>query len=67
MNPNPLSDREKALENQWIREKEYVQCVFQDRKVLTWSRKQMAKDRAAKAQSAKDSSQKSEQAGKDEK
>jgi hypothetical protein len=24
MNPNPLSDREKALENQWIREKECV-------------------------------------------
>ena len=22
MNPNPLSDREKALENQWIKEKE---------------------------------------------
>ncbi|KAK0610127.1 hypothetical protein B0T17DRAFT_621398 [Bombardia bombarda] len=37
---NPLADREKALENQWIREKE----------------KQMAKDRAAsKAQAAKGS------------
>jgi hypothetical protein len=24
MNPNPLSDREKALENQWIKEKESV-------------------------------------------
>ena len=23
MNPNPLSDRGKALENQWVREKEY--------------------------------------------
>ncbi|KAK3317513.1 hypothetical protein B0T19DRAFT_446478 [Cercophora scortea] len=42
MNPNnPLADREKALENQWIREKE----------------KQMAKDRAAKkAQEAKSES-----------
>ncbi|KAH6637147.1 hypothetical protein F5144DRAFT_569770 [Chaetomium tenue] len=40
MNPNPLSDREKALEDQWIRDKE----------------KQMAKDRAAKRQQeAKDS------------
>ncbi|KAK4034265.1 hypothetical protein C8A01DRAFT_39273 [Parachaetomium inaequale] len=39
MNPNPLSDREKALEDQWVREKE----------------KQMAKDRAAKKQqTAKD-------------
>ncbi|KAH6845681.1 hypothetical protein B0I37DRAFT_447529 [Chaetomium sp. MPI-CAGE-AT-0009] len=36
MNPNPLSDREKALEDQWIREKE----------------KQMAKDKAAKKQEA---------------
>jgi len=27
MDPNnPLADREKALENQWIREKEYVAC-----------------------------------------
>lgn len=42
-----------------------MRSVFQNRKVLTRSRKQMAKDRAAKAQSAKDSSQKSEQAGKD--
>ena len=24
MNPNPLADREKALENQWIRDKEQV-------------------------------------------
>ncbi len=24
MEPNPLADRERALENQWIREKEYV-------------------------------------------
>ncbi|KAL2132278.1 hypothetical protein VTI74DRAFT_3992 [Chaetomium olivicolor] len=34
MKPNPLSDREKALEDQWIRVKE----------------KQMAKERAAKKQ-----------------
>ncbi|KAK0648642.1 hypothetical protein B0T16DRAFT_456103 [Cercophora newfieldiana] len=40
MDQNPLSDREKALENQWIREKE----------------KQMAKDRATKARAAKDAS-----------
>ncbi|KAL2177372.1 uncharacterized protein P884DRAFT_277624 [Thermothelomyces heterothallicus CBS 202.75] len=39
MNPNPLSDREKALENKYIKEKE----------------KQMAKVRAEKKQqSAKD-------------
>ncbi|KAL2016403.1 hypothetical protein VTK56DRAFT_3788 [Thermocarpiscus australiensis] len=38
MNANPLSDREKALENQWIKEKE----------------KQMAKERAAKGQADKD-------------
>ncbi|KAK3299518.1 uncharacterized protein B0H64DRAFT_388847 [Chaetomium fimeti] len=36
MDPNPLSDRGKASEDQWIREKE----------------KQMAKDRAAKKQEA---------------
>ncbi|KAK4204535.1 hypothetical protein QBC40DRAFT_272519 [Triangularia verruculosa] len=40
MNPNPLSDREKALENQYIREKEI----------------QMAKERAAKNQAAKNAS-----------
>ncbi len=28
MNPNPLSDREKALENQYIREKEYVTTIL---------------------------------------
>ncbi|KAK3306184.1 uncharacterized protein B0T15DRAFT_494296 [Chaetomium strumarium] len=38
MDPNPLSDREKALEDKWIREKE----------------KQMAKERAAKKESSKD-------------
>ncbi|KAK4173535.1 hypothetical protein QBC36DRAFT_293319 [Triangularia setosa] len=40
MNPNPLSDRQKALENQYIREKEI----------------QMAKERAAKNQAAKNAS-----------
>ncbi|KAK3312961.1 hypothetical protein B0H66DRAFT_608021 [Apodospora peruviana] len=37
---NPLADREKALENQWIREKE----------------KQMAKDRSARKTQAKSGS-----------
>ncbi|KAK0724491.1 hypothetical protein B0H67DRAFT_641029 [Lasiosphaeris hirsuta] len=44
---NPLADREKALENQYIREKE----------------KQMAKDRAAKVQTAKDTSKQGEGQG----
>ncbi|KAK4233682.1 hypothetical protein C8A03DRAFT_38596 [Achaetomium macrosporum] len=52
MNPNPLSDREKALEDQWIREKE----------------KQMAKEKAAKKETSKDTDtgsvvKKQEQAG----
>ncbi|KAK4112608.1 hypothetical protein N656DRAFT_779492 [Canariomyces notabilis] len=38
MNPNPLSDREKAMENQWIKEKE----------------KRMAKEMAAKTQATRD-------------
>ncbi|KAK1749336.1 hypothetical protein QBC47DRAFT_408122 [Echria macrotheca] len=47
MDQNPLGDREKALENQYIREKE----------------KQMAKDRAAKAQAAKDTTKQTQDAG----
>ena len=57
MNPlNPLADREKALEDQYIKEKECVCCSFipQDECILmVISRKQMAKDRATKAQAAK--------------
>ncbi|KAK3348747.1 hypothetical protein B0T25DRAFT_569421 [Lasiosphaeria hispida] len=44
---NPLAGREKALENQYIREKE----------------KQMAKDRAAKMQATKDTSKRGEVQG----
>lgn len=59
MNPNPLSDREKALEDQWIREKECASHTpitsqhLQSRiPNLTSCRKQLAKDRAAKKQQA---------------
>ncbi|KAK4145179.1 uncharacterized protein C8A04DRAFT_10903 [Dichotomopilus funicola] len=59
MNPNPLSDREKALEDQWIKQKE---CV--SRGLLTQRRKQMAKDAAAKKQeAAKQTTQGQDQAG----
>jgi hypothetical protein len=59
MNPNPLSDREKALENEYIRAKEWVPSMssFLKNQGLTHKvpRKQMAKDRAAKKlQSAKE-------------
>ena len=57
MNPlNPLADREKALEDQYIKEKECVSrwFILQDECILmVTSRKQMAKDRATKAQAAK--------------
>ncbi len=56
MNPNPLSDREKALEGQWIKEKEWVlERSLSVHLKLTSRRMQLAKDRAAKKQqSAKD-------------
>ncbi|KAH6616116.1 hypothetical protein B0J18DRAFT_469361 [Chaetomium sp. MPI-SDFR-AT-0129] len=48
MNPSPLCDREKALEDQWVKQKE----------------KQMAKDAAAKKQeTAKQTTQGQDQAG----
>jgi hypothetical protein len=52
MNPNPLSDRGKALEDQWVREKEYAPSAPLLRHVsgANRRRKQMAKDRAAKKQ-----------------
>jgi hypothetical protein len=52
MNPNPFSDRGKALEDQWVREKECAPFVSLLRQisVVNRRRKQMAKDRAAKKQ-----------------
>ncbi|KAI1256496.1 hypothetical protein MGN70_001620 [Eutypa lata] len=47
MDPNPLAKREKALEGQYIKEKE----------------KQMAKDRAARAQAAKEQEATSQKPG----
>jgi hypothetical protein len=52
MNPNPFSDRGKALEDQWVREKECAPFVSLLRQisVVNRRRKQMAKDGAAKKQ-----------------
>ncbi|SPQ24280.1 c1da536f-53b4-4886-85ac-91f2e4a76e1a [Thermothielavioides terrestris] len=54
MNPNPLSDREKALENQWIRERDFVGIGIVETAGLTERRKQLAKQRSAKKDTAKE-------------
>ena len=63
VSPNPLEEREKAMENQWIKEKEYTTLPLRSTQIKADAapRQKMARDRAAKAQEAKGASDQGQQ------